>query len=418
MENWLGFTREETIGRPFMEFIHPDDLEGLGRFLFAIENASFQSKRYEYLRRHRNGQWVPFETIAANLSSDPAVNGVVLNSRNIGERRRFEEALQHQAFYDPLTGLPNRALLINRLQYTIERHRRKKDWSYAVLFVDIDRFKMINDSLGHSIGDQLLKAIAQVLDGRFRRVDTVARFGSDEFIILLDDTKDERAPIRVAERIIDEFKAPLYVDGLEIFASVSIGIVYGEEKYEDPMTLVRDADTAMHQAKTEEKGSYRIFHAQMHDQVRQMLNLETDLRRALEREEFRVFYQPVWNMNTGRPIALEALIRWQHPEKGLVSPMEFIPVAEETGLILSIGDWVLEQACTEIGRVESINGYSGLELNVNLSARQFSQADLAESIKVSLDKTGFSPERLSLEITETAIMAKGEQASRTCRLLK
>ncbi|MBU2549701.1 MAG: EAL domain-containing protein [Proteobacteria bacterium] len=418
VESWLGFYPEETVGRPFMNYIHPDDLEGLTRFLFSIEATPFQSKRYEYYRRHKNGDWIPFETTAANLSSDPAVNGIVLNSRNICERRRFEEELQHQAFYDQLTGLPNRALLIDRLRYTIERHRRKKEWSFAILFVDVDRFKMINDSLGHSIGDQLLKSIAHMLAGRFRRVDTVARLGSDEFVILLDENEDDRAPIRVAERIIDEFKSPLYIEGLEIFASVSIGIVYGEQKYEDPMTLVRDAGTAMHQAKTEEKGHYRIFHSQMHDQVRQMLKLETDLRRALDREEFRVFYQPILNMQTGLPIAMEALIRWMHPEKGMISPLEFIPLAEETGLILPIGDWILNQACTEIGRIAAMNGNSGLELNVNLSARQFSQADLAESIMAALDKTGFSPERLKLEITETALMAKGEQASRICRSLK
>ena len=418
VESWLGYSREETVGRPFMEFIHSEDRQDLSAFLFSIEETSSRSKISEYSRRHHNGGWIPFETTAVNLSSDPAVNGIVLNSRNIGERRRFEEELQHRAFYDQLTGLPNRALLIDRLQHTIERHRRKQEWSYAVLFVDVDRFKMINDSLGHSIGDQLLKAISGILNNRFRRVDTVARFGSDEFVILLDDNEDERTPIRVAERIIDEFKSPLYIEGREIFVSVSIGIVFGEEGYEDPMTIVRDADTAMHQAKTEEKGHYRIFHSQMHNQVREMLTLETDLRRALEREEFRVFYQPILNLKTGRPIGLEALIRWQHPDKGLVSPMEFIPVAEETGLILPIGDWVLHQACTEINRVAKVNGLSSLELNVNLSARQFSQADLAESIKTTLNRTGFNPERLKLEITETAIMEKGEQANRTCQSLK
>ena len=314
---------------------------------------------------------------------------------------------------DPLTGLPNRILFLDRLGCSIERATRHGE-AFAVLFLDLDRFKLVNDSLGHLAGDRLLIAIAERLERSVRAVDTVARvggqhtiarLGGDEFTILLEGVKHVSDAVRVAERIQDNLKRPFQLDGHEIFTSASIGIATSETGYNAPEDLLRDADTAMYQAKALGKARCEVFDADMREQAIARLDLETDLRRAVERKEFQLHYQPIVSFKTGLLAGFEALIRWRHPSRGLVEPAGFIQVAEETGLIVPIGSWVIGEACRQLRawHVE-LPWTAGLSVHVNLSGKQFIQSDLADEIAAVLRETELPASNLSLEITESAII--------------
>ena len=314
---------------------------------------------------------------------------------------------------DPLTGLPNRILFLDRLGCSIERATRHGE-AFAVLFLDLDRFKLVNDSLGHLAGDRLLIAIAERLERSVRAVDTVARvggqhtiarLGGDEFTILLEGVKHVSDAVRVAERIQDNLKRPFQLDGHEIFTSASIGIATSETGYNAPEDLLRDADTAMYQAKALGKARCEVFDADMREQAIARLDLETDLRRAVERKEFQLHYQPIVSFKTGMLAGFEALIRWRHPSRGLVEPAGFIQVAEETGLIVPIGSWVIGEACRQLRawHVE-LPWTAGLSVHVNLSGKQFIQSDLADEIAAVLRETELPASNLSLEITESAII--------------
>ena len=314
---------------------------------------------------------------------------------------------------DPLTGLPNRILFLDRLGRSIERATRHGE-AFAVLFLDLDRFKLVNDSLGHLAGDRLLIAIAERLERSVRAVDTVARvggqhtiarLGGDEFTILLEGVKHVSDAVRVAERIQDNLKRPFQLDGHEIFTSASIGIATSETGYNAPEDLLRDADTAMYQAKALGKARCEVFDADMREQAIARLDLETDLRRAVERKEFQLHYQPIVSFKTGLLAGFEALIRWRHPSRGLVEPAGFIQVAEETGLIVPIGSWVIGEACRQLRawHVE-LPWTAGLSVHVNLSGKQFIQSDLADEIAAVLRETELPASNLSLEITESAII--------------
>ncbi|BAY76872.1 diguanylate cyclase/phosphodiesterase with PAS/PAC and GAF sensor(s) [Nostoc linckia NIES-25] len=329
----------------------------------------------------------------------------------ITERKRAESQLLHLAFHDALTGLPNRASFINRLRHAINYSKRHSDYLFAVLFIDLDRFKVINDSLGHHKGDQLLLAIASRLELCVRSIDTAARLGGDEFTILLEGIQDVSDAIKVAERIEQELKLPFELEGQEIFTTASIGIALSSTvNYERPEDVLRDADTAMYRAKILGRARYELFNSNMYANALAKLQLETDLRRAIEHSELRVYYQPIVSLTSGCILGFEALLRWEHPERGLLSPADFIPIAEETGLIFSIGKWVLNEACGQMQAWRTSYPSNSLsKISVNLSLKQFYQPDLIEQIGEILQSTGLNADSLALDITESVIVENGDR---------
>jgi diguanylate cyclase (GGDEF)-like protein len=323
-----------------------------------------------------------------------------------------KEHFRHAAFHDSLTGLPNRAMFTELLKAEIESAKQKQDHLFAVLFLDLDRFKNINDSLGHTHGDLLLVAFAERLERTLRPIDTLARFGGDEFAILLSGMSDATDAVRVAQRIQDELKQPFVLDKNSAFATSSIGIALSSTGYDKPEDILRDADTAMYRAKENGKARYEVFDQAMHARAVSRLQLESDLRQAVERKEFVVYYQPIVSLQTGRLTGFEALVRWNHPRRGLVSPLDFIPAAEETGLIVPIGEWVLAEACTRVREWQIASpSHRSLSLSVNLSARQVEQADLLERIHAALETSKLNPHSLKLEITESVVMENAEAAA-------
>lgn len=346
-------------------------------------------------------------------------------SRHIAEQDRISKALEenkehfrHAAFHDALTGLPNRSLLIDHLKLAIERSKLQHDHLFAVLFIDLDRFKNINDSLGHNTGDQLLVAIAGRLGECLRPTDTIARLGGDEFAILLDGLEDWAIATAVAERIQTELAKPFSLNGHEVYTTASIGVRLSIDGREDAENMLRDADTAMYRAKDNGKARYELFHSTMHTRAVALLTLENDLRRAVEREEFCVHYQPIVSLETEALVGFEALVRWNHPDRGLVPPDEFIPLAEETGLITEIGSWVLRVACAQLRAWQSALGIESLTMSVNLSGKQLTQSDLIQQIENTLRQTGLDPTWLQLEITESVVMENAELATNTLLQLR
>lgn len=329
----------------------------------------------------------------------------------ITERKRAESQLLHLAFHDALTGLPNRAAFINRLRHAIHYSKRHSDYLFAVLFIDLDRFKVINDSLGHHKGDQFLLAIASRLEICVRSIDTAARLGGDEFTILLEGIQDVSDAIKVAERIEQELKLPFELDGQEIFTTASIGIALSSTvNYERPEDVLRDADTAMYRAKILGRARYELFNSNMYANALAKLQLETDLRRAIECRELRVHYQPIVSLTSGSILGFEALLRWEHPERGLLSPADFISIAEETGQIFSIGKWVLQEACGQMQAWRASYPSNSLKkISVNLSLKQFFQPDLIEQIGQILQSTGLNADSLVLDITESVIVENGDR---------
>ncbi len=327
-------------------------------------------------------------------------------SRDISQRKKAEEQLQHRAFYDPLTDLPNRALFLDRLQHLFNRSRRALGSPlFAVLYLDLDRFKTINDSYGHQAGDQLLVITARRLERCLRPGDTLARLGGDEFTVLLDDVRGEVDATSVAERIHKELSAPLRVSGHEVFTSVSVGIALSSAGYDSPDDMLRDADTAMYRAKAAGRAGHQVFGGDMHQRVVSSLQIETELRHALERQEIVPYYQPIVDLQTGGVVGFEALARWRHPTMGMLMPDEFIPVAEETGQVGAIGEWMLSTACHQAREWQRKNRrWDKLGISVNVSGRQLSHGSLPGEVEQVLSRTGLDPACLTLEITETALM--------------
>ncbi|MBW4682274.1 MAG: EAL domain-containing protein [Microcoleus vaginatus WJT46-NPBG5] len=339
--------------------------------------------------------------------------------REINERKLLEEQLLKMALYDALTSLPNRVLFMDRLEQTLDCAKEQSDYQFAVLFMDCDRFKVVNDSLGHLAGDELLVALARRIEKLLSKNDTIARLGGDEFAFLLREIKTISYATQVADQILKALSLPFSLKRQEVFINASIGIALGNFSYEQPEHLLRDADTAMYCAKTSGKGQYRVFEPAMHDAAVESLHLETDLRRAVNQQEFILYYQPIVALNTGTIVGFEALVRWDHRQRGLIPPAAFIPIAEETGLINPIGTWVLREACRQLHlwNQAKLTNYP-LTMSVNLSVRQFAQPDLIEQIDQILKETQLDPHTIKLEITESVIMDNAKSAAKILQKLR
>jgi diguanylate cyclase (GGDEF)-like protein/PAS domain S-box-containing protein len=414
----FGYDDAALLGMNLRDLIHPSDVLQLHTFLADVATRSETTPRVEWRVRHADGSWIHTETVGNNLLDDPDVCGLVLNSRDIGDRRALQDQLTYQAFHDPLTTLPNRSLFMDRLEHALIRADRREN-AVAMLFLDLDNFKVVNDSLGHQAGDQLLVAVAERLVQCVRAEDTVARLGGDEFTILIEDIKGLDSALDVADRIDDQLRAPFTVFGHEVFSTASIGIAVSGPRVGSSADLLRDADLAMYRAKREGRARHVVFDGAMNAQAMKRLELETALRRAVERNELRLVYQPIMSLESMGIDRVETLVRWQHPERGLISPADFIPLAEETGLIVPIGQWVLSEACLQARLWQrEFPSAPDLVMSVNLSPRQFQHPALVEDIARILRDSGLAPERLELEITEGAVMEDADAARATLQKLR
>ncbi len=421
IERSLGYTPEEIAGTQFVKLLVPGHSGRMLRMLAdgPAHAGNSDGEVIECSLRHLNGSIRQFEILYTNLLNDDAVHGIVLNGRDISERKAFEEQLEHQAFHDPVTQLPNRALLNERVRHALARARRERA-SLAMMFLDLDDFKTINDGLGHAAGDRVLLEVAKRVASSIRATDTAARFGGDEFAILLEETSGPQQVAETAERILELVKRPLYVEGKEIVVRASMGIsIADQDSTSDADELIRNADAAMYIAKRDGKGSYRLFEPEMHSDVLARLELRAELQRALVNGEFELHYQPVIRLVDGTISGMEALVRWQHPERGLLGPDAFIPFAEETGLIIPLGRWVLREGCRQARAIQDeVQAEPPLTMNVNLSVNQLHHSDIVADVHDALQESGIDPQRLTLEITETVMMTNADLAEQRLLELK
>jgi diguanylate cyclase (GGDEF)-like protein/PAS domain S-box-containing protein len=402
----VGYEEQEMLSSNIHYVTHRDDLLALDEQIQRLADGTISSHQTELRYTHKSRQEV-WAHLGMSLVRDGQGRPLhlIFQIQDITDRKRAEEQLLHDAFHDALTGLPNRALFMDHVKMAIQRSRRSGDRLFAALFLDLDRFKIVNDSLGHMVGDQLLVGIAHRLEACLRPGDTVARLGGDEFTILLEDLSENEDAIDVARRVQEAVTQPFNIGGHEVFTTASIGIALSTTGYERAEDLLRDADTAMYRAKMQGKKRHVVFDKAMHDRAMELLQLETDLRRAIQRREFFLHYQPIVSLETGKVASFEALVRWRHPERGLVMPGEFITVAEETGLIIPLGQWVLGEACRQMREWQKHYMIDeDVTVSVNLSSRQFSQADLTEQVASVLRETGLPAPSLKLEITESMVM--------------
>ena len=407
-----GYKAEELLGQSFELLVAPEYHETtLYHFQRSLKG---EHVTYETAIIHRSGRQVDLHITSMPVVVDGKAVMYYGHAQDVTERKQTEEQLSHLAFHDPLTGLANRSLFMGRLEQALQESIRSQP-SVGLLYLDLDDFKIVNDSLGHRAGDALLIEAGRRLQGCVRDADTVARLGGDEFTILLKGIDDTDDAIAVADRILKTLHKPFLIDGHKVVVTPSVGVVMSNQG-QDAKELLRYADIAMYQAKHKGKARYEAFTPAMYSAVLQRLQLETDLRRAIERSEFRLVYQPVKDLTTQEISAVEALLRWDHPDRGIVSPGEFIPLAEETGLVLPIDKWALREACRQAKAWQS--EHPGLVVSVNLSARQFQEPFLAEQVAKVLQETELDPRCLQLEITETILMQDAEMTQDTLRSLK
>lgn len=404
----LGFaeTDFEDSVQQWMQRIHPDDRVEFRRRMQAHLQGKTDHLVHECRLFHRDGSvvWVMVRGLAVR-GEDGDPKRMAGSLTDITARKRAEERLSHDAFHDSLTGLPNRSLFLDRIDLAMRQSTRQQRAMGALLFLDLDRFKNVNDSVGHSMGDKLLVQIANRLTDLLRPADTIARLGGDEFAILLPDVRSATAASQVAERILEVLAGKFVISGHEIFATASIGIALNTLDYERPEELLRDADIAMYRAKANGKARYELFDREMHNRAVAQLQLETDLRRAIERNEFVLEYQPIVSLKDGRMVGFESLVRWDHPERGKLQPMEFIPTAEETGLIVPICWWTIREACRQMGQWQKLyNERPPFTVSVNVSGRLFHQWDMVEQFQQICRETSVDPSLLRIEITESRLL--------------
>ena len=406
IERVLGYRPDGQIDTNAFSWLHPDDVEqALNIFAEVLQTPGFHPP-LEFRVPHADGSMRYLEHSVNNQLHDPDIRGIVISSRDITDRKALEEQLRHQSLHDPLTGLPNRALFMDRLEHALDRSKRREQ-AVALLFMDLNNFKLVNDSLGHELGDQLLVAMSKRLQASLRPGTTLARLGGDEFTILLEDITSKDDAIHTASQIAEEFELPFMLGEREVFTTPSIGIALSTSTGTDrPEDLLRTADIAMYQAKSKGQAySVAADTVRMPGRALTRLELEGDLRRAIERGELRVYYQPVVLLESGRIVGVEALARWEHPERGILQPSEFIPAAEESSLIVPVGQWVLEIACHQAREWhEQYPSDPPLLVSVNLSAQQFQQPNLTSELAKVLRESGLPPSSLILEITENTVM--------------
>jgi diguanylate cyclase (GGDEF)-like protein/PAS domain S-box-containing protein len=418
-DEMTGYTVLESVGRSIIDFIHPDDQQvhiDLARHVARGEREEYRHN-LRLVGREGGDIWVEAHARPVRDEADH-FQGMSGTLSDVTARHALEERLQAQALHDDLTGLANRALFRDRVEHALTR-RSQGPRLGAILFLDLDRFKTVNDSLGHKVGDGLLVAIARRLQESLGPDDTIARLGGDEFGILREDVTTPKKAMLLAERISAEFGLPFHVDDRAITIRCSIGMVLASGVRRTADELLRDADVAMYQAKVAGRGSYAVFKPSMQAEIAARLELESDLRDAIRHEHLSVAYQPIVDMQDGRIVAVEALARWVHPMRGDVPPAAFIPVAEESGLILPLGAWILRRACSDIAELRRIGGAAAdLRLNVNFSARQISERTIVDDVLRSLRDAGLPPNALDIEITESLVLECGEEEMASLRRLR
>jgi diguanylate cyclase (GGDEF)-like protein/PAS domain S-box-containing protein len=422
IERILGFSANDVMGTRFENLLVPADRPRLGKLLLATGDDTAHSRAFDCTLVTLDGEHLKFEVVATDLCDDEHVRGIVLNGRDASERAAFEAQLAHQAFHDAVTGLPNRALFSDRVEHALT-FAASEGTSTAVIFLDLDDFKTINDGLGHAVGDQVLRVVAARLLEAAGPTDTIARFGGDEFAILIEGVGDAVQAFDLAEGLVGRFETPISVAGKDVLVRPSIGIAIAaanlEGRRSDAGELIRDADAAMYICKRDGKGGYRVFEAAMHERVLERLELRDELRSAIAAGQLELHYQPVRRLHDGRVTGMEALVRWHHPTRGLVQPVQFIPLAEEMGLIVDLGRWVLREACAHGAALHAAGEVSsGFVTGVNLSGKQLQHPDVIADVRAALEDTGLEPAMLVLEITETVMMADYDVASQRLRELK
>jgi diguanylate cyclase (GGDEF)-like protein/PAS domain S-box-containing protein len=412
----IGYGEEELIGAALADFVHPREKDATHRVFSSVLDSPNHEASGELRFRHRNGTWVWLEGFAQNLLHEPSVGAIVLNFRDVTQRKETEKQLEYRAYYDSLTGLPNRLLFRDRVVNSLQQARRNRV-GLAVMYLDLDHFKLVNDGLGHSFGDSLLADVAMRLQSCLRASDTISRIGGDEFSILLPEVTSAEAVAGVARKILESLAKPFRLDGHDLFVTASVGIACYPSDGDDVETLLKCADAAMYRAKELGRNQSQLFTPSMNERYVRRLALEQHLHHALERDELTLYYQPIYDRARRRIVSVEALLRWSDPTRGIVEPAEFIELAEDTGMIVPIGEWVLRTACKQL-RDWHARGLGGLHMAVNISAVQLQHPGMVDLVRSALDDSGIEPHVLTLEITESAAMQNIDVTMKVLRELK